>query len=355
MPGRRLIAIVGSLDSARQYSPPLRGLDIARRACEQIGSELAAQGCDLVVFSSDAAFVEADAVSGYVASGKAESGSIQVRSRLGRADGQFQQMAEHDELFDVRGDPSSDWEVSYYRSLVEVQGIILIGGERSTLATGLIALAFHVPVVAVATFGGGTEKVWGALERTRSEATAEEISAMAQPWHKESAARLVRSLVEQGRRKEARLAENQRAERRQSRRVFVSLVVTALLLVAGLGTIPLMYSWKPGTSGSLLLLCVGPLFLATSGAIVRNIFDQGREWLRPAVLGLSAGAISFLLFVAAQLASNPDALDGPGARRLLFFVLPLGFIAGLTFDAVYAKLRTVDVTQTDILKQQEKR
>ena len=62
-----------------------------------------------------------------------------------------------------------------------------------------------------------------------------------------------------------------------------------------------------------------------------------------------AGAVAGLLFVAAQLATTPDVLDGPAARRLLLFVLPVGFIAGLTFDAVYSKLRTQDVADTTAL------
>jgi hypothetical protein len=36
-------------------------------------------------------------------------------------------------------------------------------------------------------------------------------------------------------------------------------------------------------------------------------------------------------------------------RRLLFFVFPIGFVAGLTFDAVYAKLRGSDVSHAATL------
>jgi hypothetical protein len=48
--------------------------------------------------------------------------------------------------------------------------------------------------------------------------------------------------------------------------------------------------------------------------------------------------------------STRAAVDGaphrPGPRRLLLFVLAVGFIAGLTFDAVYATLRNQDVADT---------
>ena len=348
---RSLIAVVGSLDAARQYDPPLRDLEQGRKACEQIGRELALQNCDIVVYSSKAGFIEADIVRGYVASGKAQPGSIKVRAPFGASGAQFEEAKQHRELFDVRSDPSPDWEVSYYRSLVETQGILVMGGGRSTLATGLIALAFDIPVVAVASFGGNAEKVWASLDRVRNEAVADDVAAMADQWHDDSAARLVASVLGQGGRRAAKAEEKRRLERRQSKRMTLSLSIAGVLVLAGLGTVPLIYGWKPGTAGSLVLLCAGPLAFAVSGAIIRNAFDQGTDWLRPAVLGLAAGCVSLLLFVAAQLAATPDILEGASARRLLFFVLPLGFIAGLTFDAVYAKLRAVDVTPTDVLKQ----
>jgi hypothetical protein len=53
-----------------------------------------------------------------------------------------------------------------------------------------------------------------------------------------------------------------------------------------------------------------------------------------------------VLFLAAQLATNPDLLKGDSAARLGYFVVPVGFVAGLAFDAVLAKLRGTDVVQT---------
>jgi hypothetical protein len=62
--------------------------------------------------------------------------------------------------------------------------------------------------------------------------------------------------------------------------------------------------------------------------------------------------ITGLLYVASQLLGAPTLLD-PGqtaaVRRLLLFVFPIGFVAGLTFDAVYAKLRGPDVSQADTI------
>jgi hypothetical protein len=127
------------------------------------------------------------------------------------------------------------------------------------------------------------------------------------------------------------------------------MLVAGLLLVLAVASVPLAFAWSPATSGNVALLTLAPLLSATAGALIRNTLDGGPDRIRPAVLGLAAGAVSALLFIAAQLATTPDALDGAGGQRLLFFVVPVGFIAGLTFDAVYAKLRATDVTPTSPL------
>jgi hypothetical protein len=88
-----------------------------------------------------------------------------------------------------------------------------------------------------------------------------------------------------------------------------------------------------------------------AGAIVRHSFEKGHEWFRTGVLGMAVGSVSTLLFIAAQLLTTPDVLSSSDPRRLLWFVVPVGFVSGLTFDAVYRKLRTQDVTRIDVLNQ----
>ncbi|WP_371484010.1 hypothetical protein [Kitasatospora sp. NBC_00315] len=115
-----------------------------------------------------------------------------------------------------------------------------------------------------------------------------------------------------------------------------------MLLLAGLATVPLTYAASASAPLNITALILGSLLAATSGAITRTSVDSNLEWGRAAALGTAAGAVAFLLFVSAQLATSPDILAGPGARRLLFFVLSVGFIAGFTSDAVYARLRQQD-------------
>ena len=294
---RPRIAVVGSLDTNRTYDPPLRDTPLTKQACQQLGRELGAQGCDLVVYSSDPGFVEAEVVSGYLAAGNAKAGSIQIHSQPGKKTIAFKEAAQAQDVFHLYGNPSPDWEVPYYRSLAEVQGILLIGGGRSTLATGLIAISFGIPIIPIAAFGGVTQKVWGEFVQHPNDARHGEVVALGEQWRDQSAQKFVTCLVDQISRRAARIEQDRQAERRQSRRSVISLLITALLIVCGVGLIPLIYEWQPGTAGSLLLLCAGPLLFATAGAIIRNTFDQGTTWLRPAILGLAAGAVSFLLFV----------------------------------------------------------
>src|SRR3954471_23209063 len=111
---RPSVAIVGSVDESRTFDPPVIDHVRARQACEELGRELANAGWDIVVYSSNPSFVEADVVRGYAACSPAV-GAVHVHAPIGKAS--FEELKDQPELFDVRVDSSRDWEVSYYRSL----------------------------------------------------------------------------------------------------------------------------------------------------------------------------------------------------------------------------------------------
>lgn len=348
-PPRPLIAIVGSVDPSRANELGLRDIDRAPGACAALGHELGANGMDIVVYSSAADFVECDVVRGYTTVDEAPPRSIQVRAPQRIGAGQFPNADARPELFDYRPDASEDWEVSFYRSLVETDGVLLVGGGRSTYVTGLIALAFNIPIVALASFGGRAVSVWQALDRVRNDAEPAEIAQMGGAWRDDLAGPLVQSLLAQRQRRAERREAERRDARKDARHAAVSLLVGAVCVLLAFGAIPLSYSFKPGAGSSIALLIAAPLLAAIAGAIVRHSFEEGHEWFRTAVLGMAVGGVSALLFIAAQLLTTPDVLQSSDARRLLWFVVPVGFIAGLTFDVVYRKLRAQDVTHTDVL------
>jgi hypothetical protein len=342
-------AIVGSVDESRVFDPPVSDPAGARRACEELGRELAVAGWDLVVYSVKPKFVEADVVRGYVGSGKAAPASIHLRAPIGK--GSFVEYDEQPDVFDVRPDPSGDWEVSFYRSLSGCDGVVLVGGGRSTLITGLIALTMRLPVLAVAAFGGNARKVWERLSGETGQSEAD-IAEMGKPWEDGSAARLVQNLDRQRNARVKREQDKARSERSEARRAKTSQIVAVVLLLAAVAGLVLAWGTRPGLAGSIALLALVPMLAAAAGALIRTSLDVGRDWMRAGVLGGAAGLITGLLYVASQLLGAPTILD-PGqtaaVRRLLFFVLPIGFVAGLTFDAVYPKLRGTNVSQADTL------
>ena len=167
-----------------------------------------------------------------------------------------------------------------------------------------------------------------------------------------SANRLVRSLLAQRDAHQRQAQERTDLQRRESRRTQIGLAVISglvLLVVAGLAV---TWAWQLGTGLSIALLALLPTLAGAAGALVRSSLDKNQDWAPAAVLGAAAGLITGLLYIASQLVGAPDVLgtsQPDSVRRLLFFVLPIGFVAGLTFDAVCSKLRGKDVSQTAAL------
>jgi hypothetical protein len=359
-----LIAIVGSIDKRRtDYDPPLRNVDKATEACEQLGRELALAGYRLLVYSSDAnAFIEPAVVRGYVASQQAAERSIRIRypQAIGdEATPSFPEQTKHPAVFDDDPDGHPNWQVSFFKSLKEVDGILLVGGANSALITGLVAQMYRIPLVTVATFGGSAQTVWALSVGTP--ATEAERKLMGLPnWQKESAARLIAILGSQRARLLAEEMERRQAEsldRKQALRKALAVALVFLLAVVftGLGMFSSSSSWLLFS----ILFFGTPLLAGAAGGLARNLSDLYRGAPQnPAhrdslalSLGMLAGFLAVLLFVLAQSASNPDLLDmskgiQKGLRALLPFELIVGFIAGLTLDTVFAKLQQTKVLTT---------
>ncbi|WP_143175681.1 hypothetical protein [Cryptosporangium aurantiacum] len=341
---------MGSAATDRPYRTPLRQPELAVTAAEELGREFAKQGCRIVVFSGSDDFIEGAVVRGYLTSGRASARSIEVHAPLRQEGAPFPEARDRPEIFDPRPDSGSDWEVGFYRAILAADALLLIGGGRTTFNAGVIGLSREVPVVPVAAFGGEAERVWERHRAAPNDATDEDLARAAADWGPESAAQLVESLVSRHDRRVEAARAAERTGAASARLRAYGLVFALVMLAGALACIPLSTSADAPAWRAAAVLVAGPVMIGICGAIIRNAFDDGTGWLWAAVRGAAAGAVTFLLFVAAQTAANPDVLSAESAKNLVYVVLAIGFTAGLGSDAVYAKLRQTDVTPTTSLQ-----
>lgn len=338
--GRPLVAIVGSVDANRTFTPPLTAVEHASRACRELGRELATLGCDLAVFSSSEKYIEADVVTGYAAACTEEApGRVVAYPPRHRTVDFGLPEGSRVEVRVVR-DTSGEWEVAYYRTILACDGVVMVGGGQSTRIAGILALSQRVPVLPVATFGGGAGQVWINLDKVRNDTDDDDIALLGGDWGPDSAARLTACLSRQRERKAAREAAESRQGRVTALGSLVGWVVALVCIAASVAGLVAVGNPRPADTWNLTVLVVAPLLTSISGAVIRNSFVAESSWPRAGMRGLGAGLVTVFLYVASQLLSVPLLLDKLDARRLLFITIPLGFSAGFTFDLVFERLRS---------------
>jgi hypothetical protein len=343
---RPLIAVVG--DAAKSKNP-----ELAKRAAEDLGAEMAKKGCRILVFSSSPEFVEFEVVRGYIGSPlKKEPRSIEVRYPP-ELDGRFPGERPDDPLF-VRTQQGGDWEASIYPAFANLDGLVLIGGGYTTKIAGLLALGSRTPLITLGGLGGAAYEVWTYLKGDRnSNASDEDLNLMAaQVWHENSAPRCVDALLGQRQRKlelEKQKALGESGKQRQHAMTVLALVGSGLFLIVLLALVeslasqlPRMFSW---------MLFGTPAVAGASGAAIRVLWDNWQQRtipleLRPVTmtvaLGFWASGVAGTLFVLPQIWVL-GTLDVTHASKLAGFAVPIGLLAGLTLDKVFPKLIKYDV------------
>lgn len=358
----RIVAIIGSADEHRTYDPELRDPEGARKAAEQLGQELAEEGCKIIVYSCDSKYIEGDFVRGYVKSGKAiEKGIIVYYPSGSGADG-FPERSNYGNLFDYRADTSDDWEVAFYYSLREAHAFIVLGGGRSTFIAGLLAITNRTPMLAIPQFGGNARKVWQSLTPERDLPTQEEISLMGQDtWNEEEemAQKCVKALMSQIERKQKELESSRKSK--ESRFLVGCSIISAMLFIMTIGVLSfgIIFGNKGDRSLIPLLLLLGAL-AGSSGSATDYLWkwrdmDLGNA-IRRMALGFLAGGVSAILFIIAQITTNPDLLgladNGKfqgNLQGLFGFAMLIGFVAGFTYDRVFGKLSKMDALKPETL------
>lgn len=336
-----LIAIVGDVNPKREFTPKMPDPAKAKKAAEQLGTELAKCGARLLVYGGP--FVEADVVRGFVAGKPANDRSILMWYSKDQEPPPFPEEQSNPNLFERRAERGADWEIAFYRSVTRADGLVLIGGANSAKICGQVAIGTRMPILALAEFGGGAAAVWQTLSAGEDLPIREEVDLMARPWNDaRSAEACVKALFAQ-------------RERRRSvegaPRPVLSILAMLLFLLA-LAIVPSV--WGQGKF-EVWMLFLTPVLAGGAGAAIRPVVDRlrGSQGVAQAVLatlavGLVAGGVAGVLFIAAQLTANPDLATGieKYAQRSIPFALAIGFVAGLTADAVFGKLLGLDVVKT---------
>jgi hypothetical protein len=167
---------------------------------------------------------------------------------------------------------------------------------------------------------------------------------MARPWVDGAAAACVKALF----------AQHERRRYTEGKPKPLLSVLAALLFLPALAIVP----WVWGRNVfEMWMLFLAPLLAGGAGAAIRPVVDRLRGSqglaqgvLATVVLGLVAGGVAGVLFVTAQLTADPQLAGvaelGPYARRSIPFAVGVGFVAGLTADAVFGKLLGLNVIRT---------
>jgi hypothetical protein len=353
------IAIAGSIDMSRSDLSISRP-EIATESAKQIGRALADKGFGIVVYSSDAEFIERHVVAGYVSSDNVQPESIWVIYPRGSVQPVFPEQKQRPTAFRFKLDQDLNWEVSFYRSVYNCDGMLLIGGGQSTLVAGVLCVTRGIPLVCLEGYGGAGSKVWGLLSPSEQRITDEEKTLMGEVNDSfEWAAKVVASIDAQ----RERIDSAKRLLERQGKARWRGTLLQGFVSVIALGSALVLFvvTWDANLSRSVLLtaLVAAPALAGTSGSMLRAVWETLAVPNRPltqsaalvALLGSAAGTISGLLYVVAQLTALVPGAHGelPSvAGRLVPFALLTGFLAGFATDAFFRKLQDREVSTVDV-------
>lgn len=270
---------------------------LAEAAVRDLGRELAVAGYHIVAYSSTPQFADPHMVSGYIASQLAKPSSIHIKYPSDEPSISFAERQAHSALFDMQPDSSSNWEVSFYDSLGQVDGILMIGGGRSTLVAGLVGMGYGTVVLPIPSFGGYSQRIWSDLKAKGKDSvlTADDLSILASPdWGPDTAKKIISlfevcfaRLEERETERQVALAKAAKATMRQALLAVLLFLLCASLILAAVTS----HAFSPTVL--TLILALGAPCAGIAGATIRtlNELNQKRilENAQPAYLRAALG------------------------------------------------------------------
>lgn len=333
-----LILIVGSADPARSdYEPPLIDPTSAVRAAELVGGALAKVGCRIAVFTADANFIESAVVRGFSGAFKGKKvgkGLIQVRAPTS-VPVAFPEREKHADLFVDMPDQHDHWIRPFLRAARDAAGVFLVGGGRSTVVMGHIALAFRLPVLSLGGYGGGAATVWSAVKPRDDLPTSSECEAMGKKAADAAGAEeLVKLLLAQLKRRDDQAKVVSEEERSRRRRLATRGVMgAAILLVATLVGWQASVLDPKSSLAFLALYTIGPLGGSAAALAGSSLLENPpRSIPLTASLGFFSGFLAALLYFLAQMSTAKAAFEV--LPIALWFALGTGMAAGFAAERV---------------------
>lgn len=370
-----LIALVGSAiprdDRGKAIDDPKKENEAKiRTACKALGRELAATSCRLIVYSSDPRYIEADVVSGYAEIAKTP-GCIQfVRPKDDHKNFTEQDRESTRLLFHVQRGGSPDWEGSFFQSLKQADGVLLVSGGVYTLVGGHVAMSLGRPVAPIGAFGGMAGELRNYLTNfpsnltpeladnekqalsefvERDDAAVTVVAGLKRRCEEVAASRRKRDEEEQQLKADLQAAQRQLAQRQNADQMerqvrwgaAVLGVMSLVLLVIGLGI----------QLSRVMSIALFMVVLATGGGLgaclrLTRPPSAGKPFTAM-VFGAIAGAVFSLSYMLPHWMSNqtsnqadPFALGTtPSAQLRLVMTWLVALGGGLAADAVIDSLR----------------
>jgi hypothetical protein len=345
---RPLIAVIGRLAPYESDESPVREPDLLRAGLVNIGKALADSDFRIMVYTVDPKF---DYAAKYVVQGfregrkKGTPKSIIVKRAAVEPTDQFpEEETDPRYLLDVRKE--EPWEIRFYFSLFEIDGIIVVGNGNFTYFGGLQAVGSDTPVLALGGFGGVANKILALLKNKIPE---DAYNCMAQTrgneeWARECVVRL-RERIENAKRAVEESKEAKRLREVIWAGVFTTVIIIIILAVLAQSLRP-QWSWVQAYGTAFL-----PAIAGLVGALQRIVFAHFRGediplhrrsfWVCGA-LGFSAGGMLGAVYTLTQVrmgsANSEPAMFAP----LFLWAITFGYGVGFSLERAFNRLLHLD-------------